>query len=501
LSFTSAKFLIFLTAALICYFAAPRSLRRHVLLAASYVFYWLAGGLYALGVITFTALSVWLCGLWAGRLRADNAPRALRRAPLALCLTVNFGLLVLFKYGGKLLPDVGLILIPGISFYTFQSAGYLIDVYKGKAVPERDPLKFTLFVSFFPQLIQGPISRHGEIADSLLSGAGWDFERARRGVGRIIWGYFMKLAIADVAAIPVGTVFGDYEAYGGAVIAAAALLYSVQIYADFAGGINVALGIAELVGVKLPENFNNPFFARSLADFWRRWHITLGLWLKDYLFYPIAISKPMGKIGSLARRALGMSLGKLVPAGIATFAVYVVMSIWHGASWRSLAFGLLNGGIITLSLYCEPLYARLRKRTGLDGAKPGVGSVFAILRTLALLTFLRYFARAGSFMAAVGMLRRTVLQPRPGELWDGTLMALGLGAREYILLGVSTALLLCRDIVAERGAGSGRSPEDVLRGSRGLAQYAALVLVLALIVYCGLYREGYIASGFIYANY
>jgi D-alanyl-lipoteichoic acid acyltransferase DltB (MBOAT superfamily) len=501
LSFTSVKFPLFLAAALVCYFAAPPKLRRFVLLTASYVFYWFAGGLYALGVISFTTISVWLAGLWAGRLRAAKAARSARRAPLALCLTVNFGLLVLFKYCGKLLPGVELMLIPGISFYTFQSAGYLIDVYKGKAAPERNPLKFALFVSFFPQLIQGPISRYGEIADSLSSGPGWDFERARRGVRRVIWGYFMKLAIADVAAVPVGAVFGNYEAYGGAVIAAAAVLYSVQVYADFAGGINIALGVAEIVGVNLPENFNNPFFARSLPDFWRRWHITLGLWLKDYLFYPIAISKPMGKLGSLARRALGVNLGKLAPASVATFAVYIVMSVWHGVSWRSLAFGLLNGGIITLSLYCEPLYARLRKLTGLDGAKPGVGSAFAILRTFFLLTFLRYFARAGSFMAALGMLGRTVLRLRPAELWDGTLMTLGLGAREYILLGVSTALLLLRDTAAERGAGSGRSPEDALDTSRGIAQYAVLVLVFALIAYCGIYREGYVASGFIYANY
>jgi D-alanyl-lipoteichoic acid acyltransferase DltB (MBOAT superfamily) len=421
-----------------------------VLLCASYVFYWFMGGWFALGVITFTILTVYGAGLWAGALRTRRAPRKQRRLPLILCLTLNFGLLLLFRYSGQLLPKIGLLLIPGISFYTFQSVGYLADVYKGKTEPERDVFSFALFVSFFPQLIQGPIARHSEIAADLLAGHGWDWDRARNGVQRILWGYFLKLVVADLAAAPVNTVFANHYAYGGSVLLFAVVLYSVQIYADFAGGISVAIGIGQIVGVTMPENFNQPFFARSLSGFWRRWHITLGTWLKDYLFYPLAISKPFGKLGKLTRRVFGADVGKLIPASAATFVVYIVMGIWHGATWAALVFGLLNGGIITLSLFFSPLFDRLRDKTRIDGGG-GFGAAFATVRTLAIMVFLRYFARAGSVHMALSMLKRTLFLFHAGQLSDGTLLTLGLGVQEYVLLLVSFSVLLFRDVAAERG--------------------------------------------------
>ena len=501
MSFTEPRFLIFLFAALLCYFLTPKRFRWYTLLSASYLFYWFIGGFYALGVISFTILTVYFCGLWAGSLREKKAERNIRRLPLILCLSLNFFLLFLFKYSHGILPQLGLFLIPGISFYTFQSAGYLVDIYKGKVQPDRNVFKFALFVSFFPQLIQGPISRHSEIAADLTAGHGWDFSRARDGVLRIVWGYFLKLAIADIAAVPVNAVFADYSAYGGGVILLVMLLYTIQIYADFAGGISVAIGIAKLVGITLPENFNQPFFANSLTDFWRRWHITLGTWLKDYLFYPLALSKPFAKLGKISRRIIGNDKGKLIPACASTFVIYVVMGIWHGASWVSLAFGLLNGGLITLALFCEPTIKNLRKLTGLDGNKSGIGKVFAIIRTFLLLIFLRYFARATSVSMAFGLLRQTLTAPMLPQLYDGTLLSFGIGMEEYILLAISIVIMLLRDICAEYGALKGFTAQDILTRSRPAVQFIFLIAVFSLIAYCGIYREGYIASEFIYANY
>jgi len=501
LSFTEPSFLLLLGVTLALYFVAPQRFRWCVLLVASYAFYWFVGGVFALCAITTTIVSVYLCGRWAFALREKKASRAARRAPLAVCLTFNFALLMMFRYSNVILPSFGLLLISGVSFYTFQAAGYLIDIYKGKVVAERNVFKLALFVSFFPQLVQGPISRHGEVAADLLVGHGWNAERAREGVQRIVWGYFMKLVIADVIAVPVNAVFGDYRAYGGAVILIAVLMYSVQIYADFAGGINVAIGIGKLVGVTMSENFAQPFFARSLSDFWRRWHITLGTWLKDYLFYPLAISKAFGKFGKAARRLLGAEKGKLVPACAATFIIYLVVGVWHGITWVAVAFGLLNGAIITLSLFCEPTIATLRRKTHLDGSKSGFGRVFATLRTFAIVTFLRYFARAASLHAALAMLKRTLLTPRLHQLSDGTLLGLGIGRQEYVLLAVAIVILLARDIIAERGAAHGNTAADTLNKAWPIVQFAAMVLILGLITYCGIYRDGYIISDFIYANH
>ena len=501
MSFTEPKFLVFLCAALLCYFLAPKRFRWCVLLVSSYVFYWFMGGIFALSVITLTIFAVFFSGLWAGRLREQNASRRMRRAPLALCLTFNFALLFLFRYSDSLLPGFGLLLIPGISFYTFQAAGYLVDIYRGKVKPELNPFRLALFVSFFPQLLQGPISRHSDIAADLFACHGWDAKRARSGALHIVWGYFLKLVIADIAAVPVNTVFADYSPYGGAVILFAVLLYSFQIYADFAGGISVAIGIAKIVGVSLPENFAQPFFARSITDFWRRWHITLGSWLKDYLFYPLALSKPLAKLGKVSRRILGSDKGKLIPACVATFVIYMVMGIWHGVTSSAIAFGLLNNLFITTALFNAAMIEKLRKTTHINGNGGGFGRVFATCRTFLLVIFLRYFARARTVTAALGMLRRTVGTPYPSQLTNGTLLTLGIGLQEYIILGFAIVLLLVRDVAAERGMPRGLTAQDTLTRSHPILQYVFLVIVLALIAYCGIYRDGYVASEFIYANY
>ena len=496
MSLVSASFPLFLAVALLCYFISPGRIRWYVLLLSSCVFYWFAGGLFAIAVIAFTTLTVHFSGIWAGCLRQRKAKVSLRRAPLALCLTVNFGLLVFFKYSALIVPSLGSLMVLGVSFYTFQAAGYLIDVYKGKAQPERNPLKTALFLVFFPQLIQGPISRHGEIADDLFAGHGWDWERSRSGVRRIIWGYFMKLIIANYAAPAVDTVFAGYSGFGGAIIILSLVIYSIQVYADFAGGINIALGLAEIVGVKLPENFRQPFFAGSLADFWRRWHITLGTWLRDYLFYPLALSKPMGRLGRFSRRVFGNRIGKIIPASLATFCVYIVVGVWHGSGRQIPVFGILNGVLISASLFAEPWMEKLRAKTGIDGGKPGAGRIFPVLRTFVIMVFLRYFARAGSPGEALAMLRHTLLHPRLREFWNGALMNIGLNRMEMIVLAAGVLVILARDFITERGADCGKLLDD----AHPVIQFVFIFAALVSIVLLGLYSNRVFSAAFIYAG-
>jgi len=497
MSFVSLSFLAFLIVALICYFAAPRKLRWCVLLASSYVFYWILGGLFAISIISGTIVTVYVSGLWAGSLREKKASRALRRAPLAICLTLNIGMLVFFKFSGAIVPSLGTLLIPGVSFYTFQSSGYLIDIYTGKVKPEQNPFRLALFLSFFPQLIQGPISRHGEIADDLCAGHGWDWERARSGAQRIIWGYFTKFLVANHAATLVGTVFSNYSNFGGTIIIFALFAYSIQIYADFAGGINIALGVAEIVGVKMPENFFQPFFANSLADFWRRWHITLGRWFKDYLFYPLALSSALSKVGKLSRKILGMRFGKMFQPCLATFFVFFAVGIWHGSGWHILLFGFLNGIIISASLFMEPFFKKLRVKTRIDGGKSGFGRVFAALRTLAILMFLRYFIRSASLTEALLMIRQTALHPRVRELWNGTMLKLGLGSRDYIVFALGTGIVLARDYLTE----TGNKCAQIINDSKPVIQFAILLAALLSIIFLGVYSRDALSANFIYAQY
>ena len=496
MSFVSSSFPLFLVIALLCYFIAPRRFRWRVLLLSSYVFYWFVGGLSAIIVISFTVVTVHYSGIWAGRLRNDGAKTTLRRAPLALCLTINFGLLVFLKFSVYIVPYMGALLITGISFYTFQAAGYLIDIYKGKVIPERNILKTALFLSFFPQLIQGPISRHSDIAEDLFAGFGWDWERSRSGVQRIIWGYFIKFIIANYAAPIVDTVFNGYSGFGGTIIIFAVIVYSIQIYADFAGGISIALGIAEIVGVKLPENFRQPFFATSLADFWRRWHITLGTWLRDYLFYPLALSKPLSKLGRFTRRVFGNRIGKILPSSLATFCVYIVVGVWHGSGLNLLAFGILNGILISVALIIEPKMETLREKTGINGNHPGFWKVFAALRTFVILIFLRYFARAGSLQETLHMLEHTVFHPRLRELWNGTLLNLGADLRELIVLAAGTIVLFIRDSIAEQGKDCG----DLLNETRPALQFILILAALVSIVIFSFYSGRALSATFIYAG-
>jgi len=497
-SLVSTSFLLFLAIALICYFSTPQKARWCVLLAASYCFYWILGGLFAVSIISFTILTVYASGLWAGALREKKAARSMRRAPLALCLTLNIGLLAFFKFSDVIIPSLGLLLIPGVSFYTFQASGYLIDVYTGKVVkPERNLLKLALFLSFFPQLVQGPISRHGEIAADLFAGHGWDWDRARSGVQRIIWGLFMKLIVANYAAAVVNPVYSTYWEYGGAVIVFSVLMYCIQIYADFSGGINIALGAAVIVGVKLPENFFQPFFANSLADFWRRWHITLGKWFRDYLFYPLALSSLLAKVGKQARKLFGIRAGKMLAPCIATFCVFFAIGVWHGSGLHILLFGFLNGIIISASLYLEPVYEKLRLITRINGSTKGFGRVFAALRTLAVLVFLRYFVRAGSLASALYMLRRTLYHPRLYELWDGTLMGFGLDGMDYLVFSIGTAVILTRDFITE----SGRKCSQLINSSKPVIQFALLLAAIISIVVFGYYSNNADLSDFIYAQY
>ena len=292
------------------YHIIPRRVSWVVLLVASYGFY-AARSLSGLPFILATTLSTWLGALRIdriastakARLKADKATlgaeekkqikaaaRSRERVWLYAVLVLNFALLAVLKYTDDVLglagcSPLGLVLPLGISFYTFQSMGYLIDVYSGKYAAEHSLPRFALFVSFFPQLIQGPIGRYDQLGKQLREPHAFDYDNMVRGLMLMLWGLFKKLVIADRALPLVSTVFSAPAGeYGGALSVVAVLFYAVQQYCDFSGGIDLVAGIAQLFGIQLAPNFRRPYFSVSLADFWRRWHISLGAWMRDYVF-------------------------------------------------------------------------------------------------------------------------------------------------------------------------------------------------------------------------
>ena len=356
--FTSYGFLLFLAVTLAVCWACPGKHRWKLLLAASFLFYGMSGLRYLIYIIV-TILSSYIAARMIEKLHrrqdsylADNkdsltkedkkrykaANRTARIKWAAACLIFNFGIMAVVKYSGFAALNINALLrlaggrgeltffrfaLPlGISFYTFQTMSYVIDVFRGKHPAEKNLFKLALFTSFFPQVIQGPISRFSDLSETLFSARRVGVKDISFGLQRILLGFFKKLVIADRLIIAVRTIVENPGEYQGAFVIAASLLYAVTLYADFTGGIDITIGIAEALGIKIKENFDRPFYSVSTADYWRRWHITMGTWFRDYLFYPISVSKPMLRLSKRARASLGENPGKRVPVYLSTIIVW-----------------------------------------------------------------------------------------------------------------------------------------------------------------------------------
>ena len=368
--FTSSEFLLFLAVCLALYYAVPKRMQWMLLLAASYAFYFVAGAFYPVFIfVTACATYVSARLIEAGRERqrryikehstefdTRGKKRAYRRrcekkrkrVLLAGMLAVLL-LLGVFKYAdfaveningvlyalgsGRELDYPGLILPMGISFYVFQSVGYLLDVYWEKIPAQRSLPKYMLFISFFPQLVQGPISRYGDLSQTLYAEHPFDGREISFGAQRVLWGFFKKLVVADTILTAVETLVSD-DYYSGAWALVVMVFYSIELYADFTGGIDIAIGVAQMFGVRLQENFIRPFFSKSITEYWRRWHISMGTWFRDYVFYPLSIAPWMNGLTLRCKKRLGKGAAKRVPVYLATLVTWLATGIWHGASWN-----------------------------------------------------------------------------------------------------------------------------------------------------------------------
>ena len=509
MALSSLTFLIFLAGALLVYYLVPLRLRRYVLLAASAVFYLsysLSAGLSLLATVGMT----YGAGRWLGALHQkeqallagtprENRPAVkkrgvrVRRRVLTAALCLNFLTLAVYKYLNWLLGATGLpfrpleLLVPlGLSFYIFQTAGYLIDVYRGKLAAERNFLRYLLFASYFPQMVQGPIHRYGELAPQLFAEHRLQAENLRDGIELMLWGMLKKVLIADTLAAPVAELYGNYAAYPGLIVFLGAALYCLQLYCDFSGGIDIVRGVSELFGIRLGENFRRPYFAQSIDDFWRRWHISLGEWMKDYLFYPLALSKWLPRLCKPLRRHLGKRVGKLLVPSVATVVVFLAVGVWQGPGLQNIAYGLWNGLLMSAAMLCAPLF---KKREG------RAMQVFRILRTCFLVTIGRFFSRAESLSAAWGMLRHCathLLQALP----RGGLTSFGLSAGGYVTVLLAGLVLFCVSLQQERGV----RVRTALAAKRPVVQFLVLVAALFLLLATVYLNTGYTAIAYVYEN-
>lgn len=509
-------------AASVVYHLFPLRFRWVILLLLSYGFY-AARALSGLPFILITTLTTWLGALAIGhlaqkakaRIQAEKASlsaeekKAIRqqakmrqRVLFYLVLVLNFAILAVLKYTDDVrgwfgASELGLLLPLGISFYTFQSMGYLIDVYNGKYGPERNLFRFALFVSFFPQLIQGPIGRYDQLAPQLTRPHRFDFDNAERGTLLIVWGLFKKLVIADRAFPFVEAVFSAQPGeYGGAIIVLAVLMYSLQQYCDFSGGIELVAGIAELFGIHLAPNFKRPYFAVSLGDFWRRWHISLGSWMRDYVFYPFALTKPMNRLSKAAKAKWGQDVGRALPAALGNILVFLLVGVWHGATSNYIFWGLYNGLILAFSALAEPAYKRFNSAYPALTASKGF-HVLRVMRTFVIVNIGWYFDRCLHGMDAFRMLGVTLTDWRGGEMARDVLTGLGLPELDLRILAVCTALLFGVSVAQERGV--------VMREwvqQRCLpVRWAVLIAGIMAVLLAGVWGSGFNEAAFIYYQF
>ena len=529
MSLFSITFILFLMVTAAVYFSVPKKLQWGILLAASYAFYmWpdprIAGYLLCATAITY------LVGRWLQKENDRQADEILakktgkkeikkrytkrKRKILAVGLTAVFAILAVVKYSNFVIENINSLMassdagfrlgfwqiaLPlGISFYTFQSAGYLIDVYRGKVTADRNFFRYALFVSYFPQIIQGPIGRHKHLAHQLFEEHSFEYRRVKFGAQRILWGFIKKMVIADRIAVIVDQVFGHFydNGYAGVTVFLAVFLYSVQIYADFSGGMDIVCGVSQIFGIELAENFKRPFLAKSVSEFWQRWHITLGAWMRDYLFYPLALSAPFAKMGKKLRKVFGTYAGKVFPTCLASFIVFVLIGLWHGANWKYVVYGLYSAVFVSTGTLLEPLYARLRRLFHADPEKFSFRT-FQILRTVFLVTVGRYFSRAESLPQALDMLRATFSVRNPWVLFDGSLLELGLDPKNFTLMILLIVFLFVIDLFAEKGV---HYRECLERQGIVFRWIVYILAVFALLIF-GMYGPGYDSASFIYQGF
>ncbi|MGN0366662.1 MAG: MBOAT family O-acyltransferase [Suilimivivens sp.] len=509
--FTTFKFLVFLCLVVVCYFVCPVRHRWKILLAASIIFYYTAGMKYLPFIMT-TIIASYLAALYISNQRSrPNTYKKVCKRVLMTFFLVALGILCYTKFANKILGAVSHIfsllrpefsgfsainiIIPlGISYYTFSTIGYVLDVYWKRYDAERDFFKYMLYVMYFPHILQGPIARYNKLAPQLYAEHRFDYKRVCFGAQLMLWGFFQKLVIADRLAIFVNTVYGDWQLQEGFILLIATVFASIQIYTDFAGYINIAKGISQIFGIELEDNFCQPYFAQSVAEFWRRWHITLGAWFKDYLCMPIAVSGSVKKWSKQAKRKRGGQAGKNVVTIVPLIAVWLATGLWHGTGWNYIIWGIWHGGIIICSTLLEKKYIEWKQKLHIDDKTRG-WKLLCMARTFVLTAIIpRVITRAGSLMAAVGIFQNMFSKFNVWVFVDKSLYDYGLDAKDFGVIISSLLVLLVVSLMKEKGI---HIRETIAKRNIAL-RWMVYYLAFFSVVILGIYGSGYDKADFIY---
>lgn len=414
MSVVSLSFIGFFLITLLLYYCLPPKKQWIILLISSVIFYFCSATGY-----TFLYVVVSIFSIYGATVYIENEKAKHRKAVYMSALIINVGMLAVLKYmnffvgNAKALVHIfvpgvttevtTLVASLGVSFYALWMIGYLTDVYWGMYPAQKNPFKLALFNCYYPQMISGPFSRYGELSKTLYEGKKFSFDTLGRGFSRIIIGFFKKLVISEQLVGLVDAIYADYATYGGVYIWIATILYILQIYADFSGCMDIVFGVSECYGVILPENFRAPFVSTSIQEFWQRWHITLGTWLKDYIMYPILRSKAWNKMGKNIKKKYGKKAAKMIPTFLGMLVLWLAMGLWHGGGWNYIGEGIWFWAIIVLGQVMEPVFDKWMDFFHLSKEKRGF-IFFQRIRTIFIYGVGALFFKAGTLTNAIKML-------------------------------------------------------------------------------------------------
>lgn len=523
-TYLSIIFIIFLLITILLYYIFPKRIRWCILLIASAVFYWYAGYDKFLIVIV-TSLIVWLASWAINRqyCRADQYiaeqemtgkekaavlakyKRKCRNLILIPTICLIVGTLAYCKFGEMLAEALWQVfalyiswdvIVPiGISYYTFSSVGYLLDVYWRKARHIGNYFKFALCVLYFPQIVQGPIARYNRLEKELFQEHPFDFKQICFGIQLMLYGYAKKMILADRLSFYTTEVFGNLQSYEGLVILIAVIASAFQIYMDFSGCMDIVRGASQIFGVTLEHNFLRPFFSTSTAEFWRRWHITLGTWFKDYIYMPVAVSKWLIKLITKIRNIFGKEAAKVVNTIIPLLIVWLLTGIWHGTGWNYVVWGLYYGTIIICSTLLTGQYKKLADFLHIDRTTKSYRS-FQMVRTFIIFAGGRLITAPGTLMDTWVAIQQMFSSFNPWIFWDGTLYGMGLDYKDWCVVIIGLILVRRISILQEK-----ESVREAIARRNIVLRWIIYYAVFFAILIFGMYGPGYNASDFIYGNF
>ncbi len=516
---------LFLPIVILIYNLVPRKIRRYILLIANVVFYYIISG----KLIVFFVVSI--LSIYGGGLLLDYIDKCkekaltaegidkkqiklkykrIQRIVLIITILFNLSFLFFFKYltffsinANRLLRKLRFHhrfkiikhLAPiGISFYTLSAMSYLFDIYNGKIKADHNIIRFSLFLSFFPTIVEGPIVRYTDTAESLYAGTKPTYDGFCQGYVRILYGYFKKIIIADRLNILVKIIFNNYLQYSGLSIVGGIISYTILLYMEFSGTMDVVIGAASIFGVKVPENFKQPFFAKTIQEFWMRWHISLGLWFKDYIFYPVSLSKPIKKLTSKSRKVFGNHYGALITGLIALFMVWSLNGLWHGAGYTFLFYGMYHFVLISLGSLFQPLIIKICTKLKIN-RENWLYKTLQNIKLIILVLIGEMFFRAPTVTAGFQMLKRiftNFLTFKSKEFFS-----LGLDIKDYIIVLIALIVVLVISILKEKGY----EVRELIKKQNIFVRWSIYYLLILAIIIFGAYGPGYVPVDPIYADF